>query len=82
MLGKYEEKFSPNRTLQNLNFLTFQARHIKWWYTNSQLLHLKQLASNYLRIPAKLTSFKRCFASAGLTVSELRTQLSGEQLHI
>ena len=45
-----------------------------------QLPHLKQLASKYLCIPATSASSERCFSSVGLTVSELRTQLSGEHL--
>ena len=45
-----------------------------------QLPHLQQLASKYPCIPATLTSSERSFSSAGLTVSELRMQLSGEHL--
>ena len=53
---------------------------MKWWSTNSQLPHLKQLASKYLSITATSASSERCFSTAGLTVSELRTQLRGEHL--
>ena len=59
---------------------TFQAEYMKRWSTNSQLPHLKQLASKYLCIPATSASSERCFSSAGLTVSEFRTQRSGEHL--
>ena len=34
----------------------------------------------YLCTPATSASSERCFSSAGFTVSELRTQLSGEHL--
>ena len=53
---------------------------MKWWSTNSQLSHLKQLALKHLSIPATSASSERCFSSARMTVSELRTQLSGEDL--
>ena len=79
-VGKYEEKFYPNEALRNSNFLTFQAGHVKWWSTNSQLPCLKQLASKYFRIPATSFFSERCFSTLGLTVSELRTQLGGEHV--
>ena len=41
---------------------------------------MKQLALKYLCIPATSTFSEKCFSSAGLTVSELRTQLSGGHL--
>ena len=41
---------------------------------------LRQLASKDLSIPTTSASSETCFSSAGLTVSELRTQLSGERL--
>ena len=69
------KKSSPKRGLQNSNFLTFYAGHMKWWPTNSQLPHLKQLALKYLCIPATSASSERYFSSAGLTASELRTQI-------
>ena len=50
---------------------------MKWWSTNSQFSHLMQLASKHLCIPVTLASSERC---AGLTVSELETQLCGEHL--
>ena len=53
---------------------------MKWWSTNSQHLHLKQLASKYLCIPATSPFSKRCFSSARLTVIKIRMQLSGELL--
>ena len=55
---------------------------MKFWFKNSQLPHLKQLASTCLCIPETSASSERCFSSAGLTVSELRTQLSGEHLEV
>ena len=42
--------------------------------------HLRQLASKYFCIPAASASSERCFSSACMTVSELRTQLSSEHL--
>ena len=47
---------------------------------NSRFSHLMQLASKYLCTPVTSASCERCFASAFLTVSELRTQLYGEHL--
>ena len=70
----------PKRGLQNLIFLIFSAEHVKWWSTNSPLPHLKQIALKYLCISATSASSEWCFSSADLTVSELRTQLSGERL--
>ena len=55
---------------------------MKRWSENSQLPHLKQLASKCLCIPATPASSESCFSSAGLTVSKLRTQLSGERLEL
>ena len=53
---------------------------MKLWSTNSQLPHLKQLASKCLRISATSASSKRCFSDAGLSLSELRMlkALTGE----
>ena len=45
---------------------------MKWWSTNSQLPHLKQLASKCLRISATSASSKRCFSNASLILTELR----------
>ena len=73
--GKYDKSF-PQTGLSKIQ--TFKAGHIKWWSTNSQLPHLKQLDSKYLCIPATSASSEWCFSSAGLTMSELKTQLSGE----
>ena len=53
---------------------------MKWWSTNSQLSRLNQLTSKYFYIPATSASYEWCFSSAGLTESELRTQLRGERL--
>ena len=54
---------------------------LEWWSTKAQQLPLlKQLASKYLCIPATSAASERCFSSAGLTVSSLRTQLTGEHL--
>ena len=43
-----------------------------------ELPHLKQLASNTFGFLQRPASFERCFSSASLTASELRTQLSGK----
>ena len=53
---------------------------MKWWSTYSQLSYLMHLVSRYLSIPVTLSFSKRCFASAGLAISELRMQLSGKHL--
>ena len=44
-VGKYEEKFFPNRTLKNSNFEPSKL-HIKLWSTNSQLLIWSNLLQN------------------------------------
>ena len=65
----------PKRALQNSNFLTFVNRYMKWWSTNFQLSYLKQPLH-----PALSAFSERCFSRAGLIVSELKMQLSGEHL--
>ena len=54
---------------------TFYAGNMKW-FINSQLPHLKQLASKCLCIPPAISaSSKWCYSSAGLTLNEQRPQL-------
>ena len=52
----------------------------RWSTKTQQFPLLKQLASKYLCIPATSASSERSFSSAGLTASNLRTQLTGEHL--
>ena len=79
-LGKANMKKSSTQTGPS-KIQTFYAGNMKWWSTNSQLPHLKQLASKCLCIPpATSASSKWCYLSAGLTLNEQRPQLSGEHL--
>ena len=91
---------SPKRTLQNSNFLTTHAGHLKFsGYANIKKSFLKwgfpklKLFNHGIKVPnfnfpiwsnlcisAPSASSERCFSSAGLTVRELRVQLSDEHL--
>ena len=65
----------PKRGSPKLKLFNLLNGYMKWWSTNFQHSYLKQPLH-----PAPSAFSERCFSSAGLTVSELRMQLSGEHL--
>ena len=72
------KKDPPNGALQNSNFLSWPREMVVHKFSTSSF------EATFFKIPLhscyiSYTS-ERCFSSAGLTASELRTQLSGEHL--
>uniref|UniRef100_H2YK66 HAT C-terminal dimerisation domain-containing protein n=1 Tax=Ciona savignyi TaxID=51511 RepID=H2YK66_CIOSA len=59
-----------------------QADPLTWWQANQLNSQLSQLTAKYLIIPATSAPSERCFSSAGLTVSKLRSRLTGKHVEI
>ena len=65
----------PKRGFPNIKLFNLLNGYMKRRSTNFQHSYSKQPL-----LPAPSAFSERCFSSAGLTVSELRMQLSGEHL--